>query len=139
MAKILTKDQDIKQLLKTAKTIAVVGLSPDPERPSYEVANYLQSKGYKIIPVRPGIKEILGEKAYASLTEIPESVDLVDIFRKTEFIPEVVDEAIRIKTKAVWMQLGLSHPQAAQKAVSAGISAIENRCILIEHKRLLSK
>ena len=139
MAKIITKDQDIKQLLKTAKTIAVVGLSPDPERPSYEVASYLQSKGYKIMPVRPGIEKILGEKAYASLTEIPEPVDIVDIFRKTEFIPEVVDEAIRIKTKAVWMQLGLSHSEAAQKAVSAGLSAIENRCILIEHKRLLSK
>lgn len=137
MSHILTKDSDIRKLLATAKTIAVVGLSPDPSRPSYEVSTYLQAQGYKIIPVRPGGGEILGEKTYASLLEIPFPIDIVDIFRKTEFIPEIVKEALKIKPKAIWMQLGISHTQAAKQASDAGISVIEDRCMLIEHRRLL--
>ncbi len=131
------EDKLIKDMLTGSKTIAVVGLSPDPDKPSFEVAHYLQSKGYKIIPVRPGIDSILGEKAYASLSEIPVPVDIVDIFRKVEFIPEIVDEAIRIKAKAVWMQLGLVHPQASEKAKAAGLKVVMDRCLLIEHRRLL--
>ena len=116
---------------------AVVGLSPDPDKPSFEVAHYLQNKGYKIIPVRPGTDQILGEKAYASLSEIPVPVDIVDVFRKVEFIPEIVEEAIRIKAKAVWMQMGLVHPQASEKAKAAGLKVVMDRCLLIEHRRLL--
>lgn len=131
------EDKFMKEMLTQSKTIAVVGLSPDPDKPSFEVAHYLQSKGYKIIPVRPGTDQILGEKAYASLSEIPVPVDIVDIFRKAEFIPEIVDEAIRIKAKAIWMQLGLVHPQASEKAKTAGLKVVMDRCLLIEHRRLL--
>ena len=137
MKNLLTNDTDIKTLLKTSKTIAVVGLSPDPAKPSYEVSAYLKSKGYKIVPVRPGAEEILGEKVYASLSEIPFPIDIVDIFRQRDAIPGVVDEAIKIKAKAVWMQLGLSHDDAAQKASDAGLKVVEDRCLLIEHKKLL--
>ena len=138
MSNILTQDNDLKALLKGSKTIAVVGLSPDPSRPSYEVAIYLQARGYQIIPVRPDADEILGEKAYASLMEIPFPVDIVDIFRKAEFIPAIVDEAIKIRSKAVWMQLGLSHAAAAKKASDAGLKVVQDRCLLIEHRRLIS-
>lgn len=135
MTSILTQDSQIKALLEQTKTIAVVGLSPDPTKPSYEVSSYLQSKGYKIVPVRPDTEEVLGEKAYASLSEIPFPIDIVDIFRRVEFIPEVVDEAIKIGAKAVWMQLGLKHEQAAQKAISNGMDVVMDRCLLIEHKK----
>ena len=137
MSNTQNEDNLIKEMLTQSKTIAVVGLSPDPDKPSFEVAHYLQSKGYKIIPVRPGTDQILGEKAYASLSEIPVPVDIVDIFRKAEFIPEIVDEAIRIKAKSVWMQLGLVHPQASQKAKDAGLKVVMDKCLLIEHRRLL--
>lgn len=130
-------DQKIKELLKKSRTIAVVGLSPDPDKPSFEVASYLKEHGYKIIPVRPNTEEVLGEKAYGSLAEIPGSIDIVDVFRKSEFIPEIVDEAIRIKAKAVWMQLGLRHEEAAKKAEQAGLTVIQDRCMLVEHRRLL--
>lgn len=130
------EDTLIKELLTHSKTIAVVGLSDKPDRPSYEVAQYLQKKGYKIIPVNPAIDKILGEKSYASLSEISESIDIVDIFRKPEFIPEIVDEAIRIKAKAIWMQLDLIDEEAAQKAKKAGLKVIMDRCLLIEHRRL---
>jgi len=137
MAHELKEDNDLRDLLTSTKTIAVVGLSPNPSRPSYEVASYLQSKGYKIVPVRPGVDEVLGEKAYASLKEIPFPVDMVDVFRKNEHIPAVVDEAIEIKAKSIWIQLGLSHDEATKKAVDAGIPVVQDKCILIEHKRLI--
>lgn len=136
MKNILTQDTDIKNLLKSSKTIAVVGLSTDPTKPSYEVSAYMQSKGYKIVPVRPGAQEILGEKVYASLSEIPFPIDMVDIFRQREAIPGVVDEAIKVKAKAVWMQLGLEHDEAAQKGANAGLKVVQDRCLLIEHKKL---
>ncbi len=129
---------DIAQLLRTAKTIAVVGLSNKRFRPSYGVSEYMQRQGYKIIPVNPTESEILGEKAYATLDEIPEPVDIVDIFRRSEFVPPIVDAAIRIKAKAVWMQEGIEHPEAAAKARAAGIEVIEDRCILKEHRRTMS-
>ncbi|MBI3019586.1 MAG: CoA-binding protein [Deltaproteobacteria bacterium] len=137
MSNTQNEDKLIKEMLTQFKTIAVVGLSPDPDKPSFEVARYLQSKGYKIIPVRPGTDQILGEKAYASLSEIPVPVDIVDVFRKVEFIPEIIDEAIRVKAKVVWMQLGLVHPQASEKAKAAGLKVVMDRCLLIEHRRLL--
>lgn len=136
MASILTQDNQIKALIARSKTIAVIGLSPDSTKPSYEVANYLQAHGYKIVPVRPDTDQILGEKAYGSLAEIPFPIDIVDIFRRVEFIPEVVDEAIQVKAKAVWMQLGLKEDQAAKKAVERGLDVVMDRCLLIDHKRL---
>jgi|SRR3989338_9774650 len=135
MPNISADNKAIKKLLSESKTIAVVGLSPESDKPSNEVARYLQSKGYKIVPVRPGVDEILGEKAYASLKDIPFKVDIVDVFRKPEHMPEVVTEALTIKPKAVWMQLGIAHKEAAQKASKAGVQVVEDRCILIEHRK----
>lgn len=123
----------IAQLLRTSKTIAVVGLSGRDHRPSYGVSEYLQSAGYKVIPVNPTETEILGEKCYARLEDIPEKVDIVDIFRRPEFVPEIVESAIRIGARAVWMQEGVIHPAAAEKARQAGLFVVMNACILKEH------
>jgi predicted CoA-binding protein len=125
----------ITELLKQARTIAVVGLSSSPMRPSYGVAAYLQTQGYRIIPVNPEIKGALGEKAYASLREVPEKIDIVDVFRRSEFVPQVVEEAIAINAPVVWMQEGVVHEQAAEKARRAGIFVVMDRCILKEHRR----
>jgi uncharacterized protein len=125
---------EIKTLLETAKTIAVVGLSSSPLRPSYGVAAYMQTHGYRIIPVNPTIKGALGEKAYATLSEVPERIDIVDVFRRSEFVPEVVDEAIRLQVPAIWLQEGVIHEGAAEKARAAGIQVVMDRCILKEHK-----
>lgn len=129
---------DIPRLLREAKTIAIVGLSDKPERPSYDVASYLASKGYRIIPVNPNISEWKGEKAYASLLEIPDSVqiDIVDIFRKGEDAGPAVDEAIAIGAKAVWMQLGVVNEQAAGKARKAGLVVVMDRCMMIERMKM---
>ena len=124
----------IGDLLKQAKTIAVVGLSDKPLRPSHGVSLYLQQQGYRIIPVNPNIQSALGEKAYASLQDVPEQIDLVDIFRRSEFVPEVVDQAIALAVPAVWMQEDVVHEQAAEKARQAGIFVVMNRCILKEHR-----
>jgi len=121
------------EILKTSRTIAVVGLSSRKHRPSYGVAQYLQAAGYRIIPVNPGETEILGEKCYARLEDIPEHVDIVDVFRRSEFVPEIVESAIRIGARGVWMQEGVIHPQAAERARSAGLFVIMNTCILKEH------
>jgi predicted CoA-binding protein len=127
------KDQ-ITELLKNAKNIAVVGLSSSPIRPSYGVAAYMQTQGYKIIPVNPEIKGALGEKAYSSLSELSEKIDIVNVFRRPEFVPALVDEAIRLKPAAIWMQEGVSHEAAAEKARKAGIFVVQDRCILKEHR-----
>jgi hypothetical protein len=124
----------ITELLKQAKTIAVVGLSNDPMRPSYGVTAYMQSQGYRIIPVNPRIKSSLGEKAYASLLDVPEKIDIVNIFRRPEFVEEVVDQAIQLKIPAVWMQEDVVHEGAAEKARRAGIFVTMNRCILKDHR-----
>lgn len=124
----------IADILRQAKTIAVVGLSDDPLRPSHGVAAYLQSHGYRIIPVNPHIQESLGERAYPSLLEVPEKVDIVNIFRRPEFVEEVVDQAIQLKVPAVWMQEEVIHERAAQKAHQAEIFVIMDRCILLEHR-----
>jgi uncharacterized protein len=130
-------DEEIALLLRNARTIAIVGLSDRPTRDSHSVAMYLMENGYRIIPVNPSCPEILGEKSYPDLLSIKDKVDIVDIFRKTEFIPEIIDEAIQIKAGAVWMQLGLSHDQAAQKARDAGLMVIQLKCIKIDHAMLL--
>jgi predicted CoA-binding protein len=120
-------------ILKTSRTIAVVGLSSRRHRPSYGVAEYLRSAGYRIIPVNPKEAEVLGEKSYARLEDVPEHVDIVDIFRRSQFVPEIVESAIRIGARGVWMQEGVIHPEAAERARSAGLFVIMNACILKEH------
>jgi uncharacterized protein len=131
---LFTSDPNrITELLKTAKTIAVVGLTNSPLRPSYGVSHYMRSKGFRIIPVNPNIREWEGEKAYASLLDVPEKVDIVNVFRRPEAVPEIVDQAIRIKAPVIWMQEGVVHNEAAAKARQAGIFVVMDRCILKEH------
>ncbi|HEV2960589.1 MAG TPA: CoA-binding protein [Candidatus Angelobacter sp.] len=129
---------EITELLKRTKTIAVVGLSDSPLRPSHGVAAYMQSQGYRIIPVNPTIKGALGEKAVASLSEIQEKIDIVDVFRRPEGVPEVVDEAIKLGVPAIWLQEGVIHEDAAAKARKAGIFVVMDKCILKEHRRRFS-
>jgi predicted CoA-binding protein len=124
----------IAEILQQAKTIAVVGLSDNPLRPSHGVAAYLQSQGYHIIPVNPQVESSLGEKAYPSLFDVPEKIDIVDIFRRPEFVEEVVDQAIQLKIPTVWMQEEVIHEKAAQKARAAGLFVVMDRCILLEHR-----
>ena len=124
----------VTELLKKAKTIAVVGLSNDPMRPSHGVAAYMQSHGYRIIPVNPKIEACLGEKAYASLLEVPEKIDVANIFRRPEFVEEVVDQAIQLKVPAIWMQEDVINEKAAEKARKAGMFVVMDRCILKEHR-----
>jgi hypothetical protein len=130
-------DRAIRQILETAKTVAVVGLSDKPDRDSYKVAEYLQSHGYRIIPVNPTVSDVLGEKSYASVTDIPEPVDLVDVFRKPEAVLPVVQEAIDAGAGTVWLQLGVVNEEAAARAEAAGLQVVMDRCIKIEHGRLL--
>lgn len=130
-------DDAIRTLLTTARTIAVVGLSDRPERDSHRVAAYLQAQGYTIIPVNPNVPQVLGQNAYANLRDVPGPVDIVNIFRRSETVPAIVDEAIAIGARAVWMQLGIAHPAAAERARAAGITVISDRCIMVEHRRLL--
>ncbi len=127
---------EIETILKECKTIAVVGLSPKTDRPSYRVASYLQSRGYRIIPVNPMVNEVLGEKSYPSLSAVPVPIDVVDIFRRPEEVPPVVEEAIRVRAKAVWMQEGIVHEAAASRARAAGLLVVMDLCMLKEHERL---
>jgi predicted CoA-binding protein len=126
----------IAELLRSSKTVAVVGLSNRRSRASYGVSEYLQRAGYRIIPVNPQETEVLGETAYPDLDAVPEKVDIVDIFRRSEFVPEIVDAAIRIGAKAVWMQEGVVHEEAAEKARAAGLSVVMDHCMLKEHRKL---
>ena len=130
-----TADDPIAEILKSSKTIAVVGLSSRKLRPSYGVAEYLKSAGYRIIPVNPQETDVLGEKSYARLEDIPEKIDIVDIFRRSEFVPEIVDSAIRIGARAVWMQESVVNPEAAEKAQRAGLFVMMDHCILKEHAK----
>jgi len=134
----LSADDEIGKLLTNSKTIAVVGLSDSPLRPSHGVAAYMQTHGYRIIPVNPTIKGALGEKAVGALSDVKERIDIVDVFRRSDAIPEVVDEAIRLKVPAIWMQEGVIHEAAAEKAKKAGIFVVMDRCILKEHRRRFS-
>ena len=128
--------EEIKDILNESRVIAVVGLSTNSERDSYKVAQYLMDKGYEIIPVNPAYPEILGQKSYERISDIPVDVDIVDIFRKPEFISGIVDEAIEKKAKSVWMQLGLADNKAAEKARGAGLRVVQNKCIKIEHHKM---
>lgn len=127
----------IPDLLRDSRTIAVVGLSGKRTRPSYGVSEYMQAAGYRIIPVNPLEAEVLGQKAYPDLESIPDKIDIVDIFRRSEFVPEVVESAIRIGARAVWMQEGVVHEGAAERARSAGLEVVMDRCILKEHRRMV--
>jgi uncharacterized protein len=130
----LPQSDQISELLKRSKTIAVVGLSSNPLRPSHGVSAYIQTHGYRIIPVNPQIEECLGEKAYSSLLEVPEKIDIVNIFRRPEFVEKVVDQAIQLKVPAIWMQEDVIHEKAGDKARRAGIFVVMDRCILKEHQ-----
>ncbi len=131
---------DIPEIMRTTKVIAVVGLSDNPGRPSYNIAYYLSEQGYAIIPVNPNISEWRGIKAYKTLQEIPQPIrsriDVVDIFRKSEDVPPIVDEAIEIRAKTVWMQVGIVNEEAAAKARAAGLNVVMDRCMKIEHRKL---
>jgi len=124
----------VAALLKRSKTIAVIGLSPNPQRASHGVSAYMQTHGYRIIPVNPHVEESLGEKAYPSLLDVPEKIDIVNIFRRPEFVEAVVDQAIQLKVPAIWMQEDVIHERAAEKARKAGIFVVMDRCILKEHR-----
>lgn len=130
----LPQSDPIAELLKRAKNIAVVGLSSNPLRPSHGVSAYMQSHGYRIVPVNPHVKECLGERAYATILEVPRKIDIVNIFRRPEYVEEVVDQAIQLKVPAIWMQQEVIHEKAAQKAREAGIFVVMDRCILLEHR-----
>jgi predicted CoA-binding protein len=130
--------EEIKAILKNYHVVAVVGLSPKPERASHQVAQYLKDHGYRIVPVNPGQKEILGERCYRSLSDIPFPIEVVDIFRNVEAIPAIVDEAIAIGAKVVWMQLGLAEPASARKARGAGLQVVMDRCLKIDHGQLMA-
>jgi predicted CoA-binding protein len=130
-------DRAIRQILETARTVAVVGLSDKPDRDSYKVARYLQEHGYRIIPVNPAVDQVLGEKSYPSVTGIPEQVDVVDVFRKPDAVMPVVQEAIDSGAATLWMQLGVVNQEAADKAQEAGLQVVMDRCMKVEHGRLL--
>lgn len=132
-------DEEIKEILKRAKNIAVVGLSDKPGRDSHRVAAYLKARGYRIFPVNPTIEEALGERSYPGLEGIPEPIDVVDIFRALEHVPPIVESAIAIGAKVVWMQLGVVNEGAAEKARASGLTVVMDRCMMQEHKRLLAK
>ncbi|MCF6092468.1 CoA-binding protein [Microaerobacter geothermalis] len=130
-------EEERRQLLKSARTIAVVGLSDNPEKSSYMIAEALQHAGYRIIPVNPNVTQVLGEKAYPRLTDIPESVDIVDVFRRSEFVEPIAKDAVQIGAKALWMQQGVYHEKAAQYAIEHGLLVVMNRCIKVDHALLL--
>jgi uncharacterized protein len=130
-------DAEVKKLLRDVHTIAVVGLSSSRLRASYGVSQYMQSAGYRIIPVNPNEREVLGEKAYARLEDVPEKIDVVNVFRRPEFVPGIVDSAIRVGARAIWMQEGVADDAAAQRARDAGLFVIMDSCILKQHRRLV--
>ena len=131
-------DDTLRTLLKNVKTIAVVGLSPQPARPSYRVAQAMQQYGYRIIPVRPLVDSVLGEKAYASLTDIPFKVDLVDVFRAAEHVPAIVEQCLALHLTAIWIQEGIVHDAAARKAQAGGMTVVMDRCLLKDYVRLFT-
>jgi predicted CoA-binding protein len=132
-------DADVRRLLEKVHRIAVVGLSPKPHRDSHRVARYLQERGYEVIPVYPREETILGARVYRAVAEIPGGVDLVDVFRRSEFLPGVVDDAIAARAPAIWFQLDCIHEDAAEKAAAAGMTVVMDRCLMVEHARLLGR
>jgi uncharacterized protein len=135
----MNDDQMMKDILVSAKTIASVGLSSNQEKESYWIVSYLKDQGYRIIPVNPTADEILGEKAYPDLESVPEKIDVVQVFRKPEDVPPVVDSAIKVGAKAVWMQEGIVHEEAAQKARAAGLQVVMDACMRVTHRRLIGE
>lgn len=134
MGELVLERDDIQNLLRTAKTIAVVGLSDSPMRVSHGVSAYMQAQGYRIIPVNPNCDFVLGEKSYKSLIDVPEKVDIVNVFRRPEYVPAIVDQAIQIKAPAIWLQETVIHEAAARKAREHGIFVVMDRCILKDHR-----
>jgi predicted CoA-binding protein len=134
-----TSDDEIIEILRMSNTVAVVGISDKPDRDSFQVARYLVDQGYRIIPVNPMIETVLGLRCYASLRDIPERIDVVDIFRRSEAVPEIVDEAIAVGAKVIWMQLGVANEEAAEKAGQAGLKVVMDRCVKRDHSRLLGR
>jgi predicted CoA-binding protein len=129
--------EEIGAILQKYKVIAVVGLSPKPERDSHQVAKYMKENHYRIVPVNPGQKDILGEKCYRNLKAIPFPVDIVDVFRKPDAVPNIVEDAVEIGARVVWMQLGIVHNEAAEKAREAGLEIVMDKCIKVEHMRMI--
>lgn len=129
-------DAQIRDILAVPRTVAVVGCSPDPDRDSHRIAALLKAKGHRVIPVNPACQEILGERCFASLRDIPEPVDMVDVFRRPEFVDHIVDDAIAIRAKILWLQLGVINEPAAHKARAAGLTVVMDRCPAIEYRRL---
>jgi len=129
-------DATLRPLLDRIRTIAVVGLSPQPARPSYRVAQAMQRYGYRIVPVRPLVDEVLGEKAYPSLADIPFAIDLVDVFRAAEHVPAIVEQCLALHLPAIWIQEGIVHDDAAQRAQASGMTVVMDRCLLKEYVRL---
>jgi predicted CoA-binding protein len=125
----------ILEILKRYKTIAVVGLSSNPARASYEVTQYMQRAEYRTVPVNPNETEVLGEKSYARLEDVPEKIEIVNVFRRSEDVPPVVEGAIKIGARVVWMQLGIENAAAAERARAAGLIVVEDACVLVEHRR----
>ncbi|MBI5671056.1 MAG: CoA-binding protein [Chloroflexi bacterium] len=134
---ITYNDDAIRDLLQAARVIAVVGHSDNPNRASYRVAQYLRQAGYTVYPVNPTVATINGQPSYASLADVPEPIDIVDVFRRSEYLPEIVDAAVQVGAKAVWTQLDVVHDEAARKAAAAGLNVVQDRCIKIEHQRLI--
>lgn len=134
--RIITADTDIQAILTSARTIAIIGMSPKPDRDSYKVAAYLKDHGYRVVPIRPAQAEILGEKAYPSLDDVPGTVDIVDVFRSSEQVLPHAHEALRLKPGTFWMQEGIENGEAAALLTAAGIGVVMNRCIKREHARL---
>jgi hypothetical protein len=130
---------DIKEMLTKYRTVAVVGLSPDPGKPSHEVAAYLKRAGYRIIPVNPACREVLGERCYPTLADVPGEVEIVDVFRRSEFLPEIVEQAIAKGARVVWMQEGVVNEEAARRAEEAGLEVVMDRCMLKEHVRVVPR
>ena len=126
----------IEQMLKESKVIAVVGLSRDSTRDSYRIAQYLKEQGYRVIPINPNMPEVLGERCYPSLLDVPEKIDIVDIFRRPEYVRPIVDDAIMVGAKSVWMQLGIADDEAAEKATKAGLDVVMDECIRVLHQAL---
>jgi len=137
---LATRGRDpIAEILRRHRTIAVVGLSSNPMRPSHEVSEYMQRAGYRIIPVNPHETEVLGEKSYARLEDVPEKIDMVNIFRRAEEVPPLVESAISVGARVVWMQVGIANEEAAEKAWAAGLAVVEDACILVEHRRRVTR
>ncbi|NOZ58100.1 MAG: CoA-binding protein [Euryarchaeota archaeon] len=134
-------DEEIRELLRSARTIAVVGFSTNPAKDAHRVPKRLMELGYRVIPINPFAEEILGERSYPSLLDVPRDikVDIVNVFRPAEEVPEIVEQAIQIGARALWLQLGITHEEAAERARRAGLTVVQNRCIKVEHRRLLGE